>query len=40
MEQLFTVSGWTSPLGVGIFLIMLGIFIYILSKADKNKKGK
>ena len=37
MNALLTPVAWGSPLGVGIFLICLGIFIYLLSLADKNK---
>ena len=41
MKALLSPAAWGSPLGVGIFLICLGIFIYILSLADKNeRKGK
>lgn len=38
MEQLFSPAAWSSPAGIGIFLLMLGGFIYLLSLADKNKK--
>lgn len=40
MEWLFNPAAWGSPVGLGIFFICLGIFIYLLSLADKNKKGK
>ncbi len=26
---------WTGPIGVGIFLALLGVFIYLLAKADE-----
>lgn len=32
--------GWGSPIGTGIFLACLGIFIYFLSKAENSKKKK
>lgn len=38
MTQLFSPIAWGSPLGVGLFLICLGLFIYLLSLADKNGK--
>ena len=39
-EALFSPVAWGSPLGVGLFLICLGIFLYFLSLADKNSKCK
>lgn len=38
MDALFQPEAWGSPAGVGIFLVLLGAFIYILSLAEKNKK--
>lgn len=38
MEALFNPVNWGSPIGLGLFLVMLGLFIYLLSLADKNKK--
>lgn len=26
---------WTGPFGVGAFLVMLGVFIWLLAKADE-----
>ena len=40
MNSLFSPANWGSPLGVGLFLICLGIFIYLLALADKVKKDK
>lgn len=40
IEALFSPANWGSPLGVGLFLVCLGIFIYLLSLADRNKKSK
>ncbi|MFP4403655.1 MAG: hypothetical protein ACLFPJ_04855 [Candidatus Woesearchaeota archaeon] len=40
LEALLSPEAWGSPLGVGIFLMCLGVFIYLLSLADKNKKTK
>ena len=33
-------ASWGSPIGIGIFLVCLGIMIYFISLADRNKKGK
>lgn len=38
MEELLSPAAWGSPVGVGLFLLFLGGFIYLLSLADKNKK--
>lgn len=32
------VFGWGSPIGTGLFLFLLGNFIFMLSKAGKEKK--
>jgi len=40
MEALFSPANWGSPVGIGLFLALLGIFIYLLSLADKNKRSK
>jgi uncharacterized membrane protein len=29
--------GWGSPIGIGFFLVCLGVMIYLLSKAGKSK---
>jgi uncharacterized membrane protein len=29
---------WTYPIGIGVFLVCLGIFIWLLAKADEVKK--
>jgi hypothetical protein len=38
MESWFLVFGWGSPIGIGFFLLCLGAMIYLLSKADTEKK--
>ncbi len=39
--DLFLVLGWGSPIGIGIFLVLLGAMIYLLTKADEiNKRTK
>lgn len=38
MYSWFSPVMWGSPVGLGIFLLCLGGFIYLLSLADKNKK--
>ncbi|GAI05687.1 unnamed protein product [marine sediment metagenome] len=32
------VLGWGSPIGIGIFLVLLGSMIFILAKADETSK--
>jgi len=38
MENLWLVLFWSGPIGVGIFLALLGTFIYLLAKADEISK--
>ena len=38
MEGLFMVLGWGSPIGLGIFLVLLGSMIFMISKADAISK--
>jgi hypothetical protein len=38
METLFLILGWAGPIGLGIFLICLGTFIWLLTKADEVSK--
>jgi len=40
VSELFNPAAWGSPIGLGLFLALLGLFTYLLSLADKNKKGK
>ena len=41
MENLFLILGWPGPVGLGIFLVLLGTFIWLLAKADEiNKRTK
>ena len=40
MEAVFNPANWGSPVGLGIFLVCLGTFIYLVSLADKTKKWK
>ena len=37
MENLWLVLFWSGPIGVGIFLALLGTFICLLAKADAIK---
>ena len=32
------VLGWGSPIGIGIFLVLLGFMIFVLAKADETIK--
>ena len=36
--DLMLVLGWGSPIGIGIFLALLGTMIFLLSKADEVSK--
>jgi hypothetical protein len=38
VDVLFNPAAWSSPIGLGFFFVCLGVFIYLLSLADKNKK--
>lgn len=36
--EIYSVLGWGSPIGTGIFLLCLGGMIFLLSNAGKEKK--
>ena len=36
--DLFLVLGWGSPIGIGLFLTLLGTMIFLIAKADKISK--
>ena len=36
--DLFLVLGWGSPVGLGIFLALLGTMIFLIGKADEISK--
>ena len=38
MEGLWLVLFWSGPIGLGIFLALLGTFIWLLAKADEIRK--
>jgi hypothetical protein len=38
MEELWLVLFWSGPIGLGIFLVLLGTFIWLLAKADEISK--
>jgi len=38
MTDWILILGWGSPIGIGIFLALLGTMIYMLAKADAVKK--
>jgi len=41
MDNWILILGWGSPIGIGIFLLCLAGMIFLLSKADtQRKKGK
>lgn len=37
-DTLFMILGWASPIGLGIFLFLLGSMIYMIAKADETSK--
>ncbi len=37
-DSLFLLLFWSGPIGVGIFLALLGTFIWLLAKADEVSK--
>lgn len=38
MDELFLILGWGSPIGTGIFLLCLGVMLYLLTKAKSINK--
>jgi len=38
MDELFLILFWSGPIGLGIFLALLGTFIWLLAKADEISK--
>jgi hypothetical protein len=38
MEELFLILSWSGPIGLGIFFALLGVFIWLLAKADEISK--
>jgi hypothetical protein len=32
------ILGWGSPIGIGIFLVLLGFMIFLIAKADEISK--
>ena len=42
MDELWLVLYWTGPIGVGFFLVCIGLMVYLLAKArsleDSSKK--
>ena len=38
MDNWILILGWGSPIGIGIFLVLLGSMIFILAKADETSK--
>jgi hypothetical protein len=38
MDELFLILSWSGPIGIGVFLALLGVFIYLLAKADEISK--
>jgi len=37
-DTLFLVLYWSGPIGIGIFLLCLGGMLYLLTKADVERK--
>ena len=38
MSDWFLILSWSGTIGVGSFLALLGVFIYLLAKADEISK--
>ena len=38
MNQVFLLLFWSGPIGIGIFLVLLGTFIWLLAKANEVNK--
>ena len=38
MSDWILILGWGSPIGIGIFLVLLGTMIFMLAKADSVSK--
>jgi hypothetical protein len=38
MMDWILVLGWGSPIGIGIFLVLLGLMIFLIAKADETSK--
>jgi hypothetical protein len=38
MGELFLILFWSGPIGIGLFLALLGVFIWLLAKADEISK--
>jgi hypothetical protein len=37
-DTVFLLLFWSGPIGIGLFLVLLGTFIWLLSKADETSK--
>jgi uncharacterized membrane protein YbaN (DUF454 family) len=38
MTDLVLILGWGSPIGIGVFLVLLATMIFVLTKADETSK--
>jgi uncharacterized membrane protein YbaN (DUF454 family) len=38
MTDWYMVLGWGSPIGIGIFLCLMGTMVFMLAKADESSK--
>ena len=38
METLFTVEAWSSPGGVGFFIVCVGAFLFLVFRLDRKQK--
>jgi hypothetical protein len=38
MGEVFVLLFWSGPIGLGAFLALLGVFIWLLAKADEISK--
>ena len=38
MDNLWLILFWSGPIGLGIFLALFGVFVWLLAKADEIRK--
>ena len=38
MDEMWLVFFWSGPIGLGIGLALIGVFVYLLAKADEISK--
>ena len=38
MTDWYMVLGWGSPIGIGVFLLLMATMVFVLAKADESSK--